>query len=90
MLIASIGAIFNRAYKAREILESRKISTGLINARFVKPLDKNVIINNALKTGKVLTIEDNTVLGGFGSSINELLSDFEVREIGRASCRERV
>lgn len=79
LLIASIGAIFNRAYKAREILESRKISTGLINARFVKPLDKNVIINNALKTGKVLTIEDNTVLGGFGSSINELLSDFEVR-----------
>ena len=79
LLIASIGAIFNRAYKAREILESRKISTGLINARFVKPLDKNVIINNALKAGKVLTIEDNTVLGGFGSSINELLSDFEVR-----------
>jgi 1-deoxy-D-xylulose-5-phosphate synthase len=79
LLIVSIGAIFNRAYKAREILESRKISTGLINARFVKPLDKNVIINNALKTGKVLTIEDNTVLGGFGSSINELLSDFEVR-----------
>lgn len=79
LLIVSIGAIFNRAYKAREILESRKISTGLINARFVKPLDKNVIINNALKAGKVLTIEDNTVLGGFGSSINELLSDFEVR-----------
>ena len=79
LLIVSIGAIFNRACKAREILESRKISTGLINARFVKPLDKNVIINNALKTGKVLTIEDNTVLGGFGSSINELLSDFEVR-----------
>ncbi len=84
LLLVSIGAIFGRVYKARELLEERKISSGLINARFVKPLDRDVLIGSALKTRKVLTIEDNTILGGFGSSINELLSatSVKVKNIG--------
>jgi len=79
LLIVSVGAIFGRVYKAKELLEKRKVSSGFINARFVKPLDRDILISNALKTHKVLTIEDNTILGGFGSAINELLSGMSVK-----------
>jgi 1-deoxy-D-xylulose-5-phosphate synthase len=79
LLLVSVGAIFDRVYKSREILESRKISTGLINARFVKPLDKDAIMSRAFMAHKVLTIEDNTILGGFGSSIDELLSGLSIK-----------
>lgn len=78
LLIVSIGAVFERAYNARILLQKRNISTGLVNARFVKPLDGDILIDLALKTRRVLTIEDNVVAGGFGSAINELLSDKSV------------
>jgi 1-deoxy-D-xylulose-5-phosphate synthase len=78
LLIVSIGAVFERAYNARILLQKRNISTGLVNERFVKPLDGDILIDLALKTRRVLTIEDNVVAGGFGSAINELLSDKSV------------
>jgi len=84
LLILSIGAMFYEALRAREALEKMGISTGLINARFVKPLDEKLILKEAKKSKKVITIEDNSVKGGFGSAISELLSKegIEVRIVG--------
>ncbi len=79
LLLISIGAIFERALKAREILEKKMISTALINARFVRPLDVNLIQSEALRIGRVITIEDNILAGGFGSAVNEILSISGVR-----------
>jgi 1-deoxy-D-xylulose-5-phosphate synthase len=47
----------------------------VINARFVKPLDKEMIINAAKKCKKVITIEENALEGGFGSAVLELLQE---------------
>ncbi len=74
LLIISIGVMYYPALEAVKILRDRNISAGLINARFVKPIDKESILNEALKSGKVITVEDNTVVGGFGSAVKEILS----------------
>ncbi len=84
LLIISIGAMYYSALEAVKALKENGISTGFINARFVKPLDKDLILKESLKAGKVLTVEDNSVIGGFGSAVKEFLSDKNVivRSIG--------
>ena len=74
VLLLPIG---NRVYPALEAAEGLAkigISAAVINPRFVKPLDCELICHWAQHTGHVLTIEDNVRQGGFGSSILELLA----------------
>ena len=52
---------------------SEKIDATVIDMRFVKPLDENLIIDTANTYKKLISIEDNTISGGAGSAINELL-----------------
>ncbi len=78
LLIVSIGVMFYSAKKAVEILNNKGISVGFINARFAKPIDKNLILKEASLSGKVLTVEDNTVQGGFGSAVKEFLSEYGI------------
>ncbi|MDB9864544.1 1-deoxy-D-xylulose-5-phosphate synthase [Candidatus Thioglobus sp.] len=52
---------------------SKKINATVIDMRFVKPLDENLIIDTAKSYKKLISIEDNTISGGAGSAINELL-----------------
>lgn len=73
--VIAIGNMVYQALKAAVDLEKEGISLAVINARFVKPLDKNLILDFATKTGKVITVEENTLEGGFGSAICELLAD---------------
>ncbi|WP_428076402.1 1-deoxy-D-xylulose-5-phosphate synthase [Candidatus Avelusimicrobium fimicolum] len=75
---ATILAIGNRvhpALAAAETLKKHKIDCGVVNMRFVKPLDTQ-IIDEALKVSKhLVTVEDNMLAGGFGSSVAEYLAD---------------
>lgn len=75
---ATILAIGNRvhpALAAAEALKKHKIDCGVVNMRFVKPLDTQ-IIDEALKVSKhLVTVEDNMLAGGFGSAVAEYLSD---------------
>ena len=74
ILLLPIG---NRVYPALEAaqgLEKVGIDAAVINPRFIKPLDSDLILEWAEKTGRVVTIEDNVRLGGFGSSVLELLA----------------
>jgi 1-deoxy-D-xylulose-5-phosphate synthase len=74
--------IGNRVYPALEAangLQKIGISAAVINPRFVKPLDGNLILEWAEKTGKVITIEENVVSGGFGSAVLELLANATTR-----------
>jgi 1-deoxy-D-xylulose-5-phosphate synthase len=50
----------------------------VINARFCKPLDEQAILNAARRAAKIVTVEDGVLMGGFGSSVLELLSDHNV------------
>lgn len=78
---ATILAIGNRvhpALAAAEALKKHKIDCGVVNMRFVKPLDTQ-IIDEALKVSKhLVTVEDNMLAGGFGSAVAEYLADKQV------------
>jgi 1-deoxy-D-xylulose-5-phosphate synthase len=74
ILLLPVG---NRVYPALEAAKELKaigISVSVINPRFIKPLDGDLIEKWARHTGKMITIEDNSKMGGFGSSVLELLS----------------
>lgn len=74
--IVAIGNMVSNALAVGDILGKMGISAEIINARFAKPVDIKLIAASAVKTGVVATVEDNTVKGGFGSSvINELINN---------------
>jgi 1-deoxy-D-xylulose-5-phosphate synthase len=81
ILLLPVG---NRVYPALEAamgLEKVGIDAAVINPRFVKPLDSELIIDWAQKTGRVVTVEDNASLGGFGSGVLELLASNNLSHI---------
>ena len=73
--IVAIGSTVYPALQAAETLKERGISAGVVNARFVKPLDAELILSVAGKTGRIVTVEENALQGGFGSAVLELLFD---------------
>ena len=75
LLILAVGNRVYPALEAANVLEGMGVKTTVVNARFVKPLDVSLIVPLAKKIGKVITVEDNTLAGGFGSAVVELLSD---------------
>lgn len=76
--IISLGHMYETALEAKEKLESLGHSVGLINPRFIKPLDANLILKYAKKCKVVLTMEDHVLPNGFGASVMELLSTNEI------------
>lgn len=79
--IIAIGKMVNRALEVQEILNKENIEIEVINARFLKPLDENTILESIKKTKKVITIEDNILKNGLATSIKELIVDSGVEGI---------
>jgi len=75
LLIIGIGRCVNDAMDAAEQLSAQGIESTVVNARFVKPLDADLILDLAGKIKKVVTIEEHVLAGGFGSAILELICD---------------
>ena len=75
MLIVAVGNRVHPALSAAKTLEENGVSAAVINARFIKPLDTALILPLAERIGKVITVEDGVVMGGFGSAVLEALSD---------------
>jgi 1-deoxy-D-xylulose-5-phosphate synthase len=79
--IIAIGSTVYPSLEAAALLENDGIMATVINARFVKPLDRDLILSAARNCGKVVTVEENALQGGFGSAVLELLSDEKVTGI---------
>ena len=73
--IVAIGVTVYPALEAAQLLRERGIAAGVVNARFVKPLDRDLILGAARRTGCLVTVEENTLHGGFGSAVLELLEE---------------
>lgn len=69
VLIVAIGAELEDACRAAELLEKRGISAGVMNARFLKPFDSELFADMAKGVSAVVTVEDNTVIGGLGAAV---------------------
>ena len=81
LTIVAIGKMVDRAIEISKILKEQNINVDLINARFLKPLDEETILNSIIKTKKVITIEDNIIKGGLGSSIEEVIIKNNIKDI---------
>jgi 1-deoxy-D-xylulose-5-phosphate synthase len=87
LLILSVGRTVIDAMDAYTILRERRISATIVNCRFVKPLDVELICNLASDIRKIITVEENVLQGGFGSAVIECLCDnkvagFSIERIG--------
>ena len=71
--IVATGICVDSALKAADLLEKDGISAEVINICTIKPLDEEIIINSAKKTGKVVTAEEHSVIGGLGSAVCDAL-----------------
>jgi len=72
--IIAIGTTVYPALEAATLLEKDGIGVTVVNARFVKPLDRELILSVARECGAIVTVEENALQGGFGSAVLELLS----------------
>lgn len=81
LTIVAIGSTVMPAVKAAEQLAEQGISAGVVNARFIKPLDADLILGQAKATGRIVTVEENVLQGGFGSAVLELLQDTNMAQI---------
>ncbi len=73
ILIIAIGSTVEPAVEASKLLSEADINACVINARFIKPLDMDLITARAADTKHILTVEENAVAGGFGSAVMEEL-----------------
>ena len=78
VLIIAYGSMVQAASETANLLKNRGISACVVNARFVRPLDQDLIIPLVRKLKKVVTMEEGTLVGGFGSAIVEMLNDNEI------------
>jgi 1-deoxy-D-xylulose-5-phosphate synthase len=74
LAIIGVGPLLYQAMQAAEDLDREGISTAVFNARFVKPLDEALLEGIGLRFKHVLTIEENSVKGGFGSAVAEFFA----------------
>jgi 1-deoxy-D-xylulose-5-phosphate synthase len=76
--LVAVGTCVLPALKAAERLESSGVSAMVVNARFIKPLDNELLLSISGRISKIVTIEENVLQGGFGSAVIECLKDAEM------------
>ena len=83
VVLWAIGSMVQSALQAAEVLAQQGISAGVVNMRFAKPLDKELLVEHAAKYGKIVTLEEGVLAGGVGSAVLEALNEAKLL----AKCR---
>ena len=79
--IVSIGKMVARAKEVADLLKGRDIDCEIINARFLKPIDKETILKSVQKTKRVVTIEDNLLKAGLGDAVISLINESNINDV---------
>ncbi|HXG68137.1 MAG TPA: 1-deoxy-D-xylulose-5-phosphate synthase [Blastocatellia bacterium] len=79
--ILGIGSEVSHCLKAADKLKLDGLNATVVNARFVKPLDEELILALARSHGSIVTVEDHYLMGGFGSAVMELLEQHRLHEV---------
>ncbi|MBC7333952.1 MAG: transketolase family protein [Actinobacteria bacterium] len=74
LTIISTGNMVNKCVQASEILNSKGISSTVIDMLTIKPLDCDIVLEYAKKTKHIITVEDHSIIGGLGGAVSEFLS----------------
>ena len=83
VVLWAVGSMVQSALQAAEVLAQQGISAGVVNMRFAKPLDKELLVEHAAKYGKIVTLEEGVLAGGVGSAVLESLNEAKLL----AKCR---
>ncbi|MEM0981155.1 MAG: 1-deoxy-D-xylulose-5-phosphate synthase, partial [Cyanobacteria bacterium P01_H01_bin.58] len=78
VLILGYGSMVYPALQTAEILSEHGVKATVVNARFAKPIDDELILPLAAKIGRVVTMEEGCIMGGFGSGVAEALMDEQI------------
>jgi transketolase len=73
--IIATGLMVSRALEAVKALEKKGIDARLINIHTIKPIDRDIIIKAAKETGKIVTVEEHSVIGGLGDAVSSVLCE---------------
>jgi transketolase len=87
--IFSTGITLNIALQAREELKKTGVSAAVLHMPTIKPIDKEMIITSAKKTGRVITVEEHSIYGGLGSRIAEVLGENYPARLQRIAVRDK-
>jgi len=87
LILLAIGSTVKAALEAASRLQSRGVEASVVNARFLKPLDSELICSLAVDCPRLISVEENALQGGFGSAVLELLEEkgmtgVEVKRLG--------
>ena len=72
--LLAVGSMVETAEKVRELLAEKNIECSLINVRFVKPIDEEIILSEAKNTRLLVTLEENVKSGGYGAKVLDFLN----------------
>ncbi len=81
LLIVALGNRVYPALEAAKTLRETGVETTVVNARFIKPLDVTLIVDLAKQIGKIITVEDGVLMGGFGSAVLEALAAEAITDV---------
>lgn len=73
--IIATGLCVSASIEAAEKMAQKGLDVGVINIHTIKPIDKELVIEAAQKTGKIITVEEHSIIGGLGSAVCEVLSE---------------
>ncbi len=79
ILLFAVGSMVQTAVEARELLAKKGVAAAVVNARFVKPLDKEFLEKAAGRYRMIVTMEENVISGGFGEAVGLLLKEIGYR-----------
>ena len=86
--LVATGLCVNSALEAAQMLEKDGVSAEVINIHTIKPLDADLIVKSAAKTGKVVTVEEHSIIGGLGSAVAEALCENQPTKMMRIGVRD--
>jgi 1-deoxy-D-xylulose-5-phosphate synthase len=78
LLIVAYGAMVAPAMATAGLLQEQGIRAAVVNARFLRPLDESLLVPMARRIGRVVTMEEGCLAGGFGAAVLEALQDHDV------------
>ncbi len=87
--IFATGLEVNESVEAAKLLEADGISAEVINIHTIKPLDEELVAASAAKTGKVVTVEEHSIIGGLGSAVCECLAEKAPAKVCRIGVNDR-
>lgn len=89
LTIFATGLEVNESLEAAKLLEADGVNAEVINIHTIKPIDRELVVKSVAKTGKVVTVEEHSIIGGLGSAVAEVLSEEQPTKMLRIGVEDR-